>query len=103
MQRTRIVRSLASFCFVLLFWSVSAWAQDVSVLATGLKAPMKVSLTAEGNLLVSEAGNGPNTGRISLVRRDGTRLTLVDGLPSGINTIGDPAPSGPSGIEAVGD
>jgi hypothetical protein len=103
MQRTRIVRSLVSFCFVFFLGSLSARAQDVSVLATGLKAPMKVSLTAGGNLLVSEAGNGPNTGRISLVRRDGTRLTLVDGLPSGINTIGDPAPSGPSGIEAVGD
>ncbi len=95
-----IVASLAVGVFVL---AARAGAQDLTVLATGLKAPMKVSLTPAGNLLVCEAGTGPNTGRISLVRRNGTRITILDGLPSGLSAVGDNAPSGPSGIEQVGD
>ena len=73
------------------------------MLATGLKAPMKISLTPGGNLLVCEAGTGPNTGRLSLVKRDGTRITVLDGLPSGLSAVGENAPSGPSGIEQLGD
>ncbi|MEO8189124.1 MAG: ScyD/ScyE family protein [Acidobacteriota bacterium] len=78
-------------------------AQNLTTLAEGLRAPMKISLTPAGSLLVCEAGSGPNTGRISLVRRNGTRITILDGLPSGLSAVGDNAPSGPSGIEQIGD
>ena len=79
------------------------WAQNVTDLAGGLKAPMKITFTPAGNLLISEGGTGPNTGRVSLVHRDGSRITIVDGLPSGLSAVGDNAPSGPSGMEPLGD
>jgi len=78
-------------------------AQNVTDFAGGLKAPVKISFTPAANLLVSEGGTGPNTGRVSLVHRDGTRLTIIDGLPSGLSAVGGNAPSGPSGIEPLAD
>jgi hypothetical protein len=84
----------------MLCWSlliVSASAQTPTVIGTGLKAPIKLTLSDSGNLLVTEAGDGINAGRISRVSRCGGTLPLISGLPSA------PAPnreiSGPSGIE----
>jgi hypothetical protein len=96
------------FAWVGLFLAlpaVPAFGQPATVIATGLQAPMKIRLTPVGNLLVLEGGTGPNTGRISIISRDGTRRTLVDGLPSGINTDGGApgAPIGPTGVEFFGD
>lgn len=69
-----------------------------SVLATGLKAPTKIILSTTGNLLVAEAGNGPNTGRISIIDKiTGARRTLIDGLPAGFAAPSND-PSGPSGL-----
>ena len=69
----------------------------VSTFAAGLKAPDKVLMTPAGQMLVAEAGNGANTGRVSVVDRTGTRRTLIDNLPSGFAPPnGDP--SGPSGL-----
>jgi len=48
-----------------------------------LQLPFKLVLTPGGNLLVSEAGGPPNTGRISIVNRGGSRFSLLEGLPSG--------------------
>jgi len=61
-------------------------------------------LSQNGNLLVAEQGNGPNTGRISILDpSSGERRTLLDGLPSAINNLGGfPAPSGPSGLAMRG-
>ena len=76
-------------------------AQSSSVFSAGLKAPSKVVLTGRGNLLVAEAGNGPNTGRLSLVeRKTGARRTILDGLPAGPNLEG--GTSGPSGLALRG-
>jgi hypothetical protein len=66
-------------------------------LTSGLLSPLSVTQSSQGKLIVSESGTGaPNTGRISIVGRSGDRRTLVDGLPSGINDVGDP--SGPAGL-----
>jgi hypothetical protein len=99
----RVLRRFAWVGFFLALPAVPAVAQPATVVATGLQVPIKVHLTPVGNLLVLEGGTGPNTGRISIVSRSGARRTLVDGLPSGINTDAAPTPSGPSGIEIVGD
>jgi hypothetical protein len=54
-----------------------------------------------GNLLVAESGTRvPNSGRISILDIGGNRRTLLSGLPSGINDVGEP--SGPSGLFLVG-
>jgi hypothetical protein len=78
--------------------SLGAWGQTTSVLATGLQLPYKLALTPQGNLLVTEAGGPPNSGRVSLVQRSGgTRTTLLQGLPSGPSNP-DGTPIGPTGI-----
>ncbi len=82
--------------------SITAPAQEISQFASGFKSPMKISRTPGGNFLVSEAGTGPNTGRLSRVSPNGTRVTILDGLPSGLSAVGDNAPSGPSGIDSLG-
>lgn len=79
--------------------SAIATAQVVRPFATGLLGPMKIVAQPDGTLLVAEAGTGPNTGRISLIDRDGRRFTVIDGLPSGLHGRD---PSGPSGVLLAG-
>ena len=68
-----------------------------TTVATGLRMPLGIAETPLGNLLVSESGTATlHSGRISILSSDGSRRTLVDGLPSGPNDIGEP--SGPAGI-----
>src|SRR5262252_845824 len=81
--------------------SVSGQTISTSVVASGLKAPVKTIVTPKGNLLVAEAGNGPNTGRISIIDSSGNRRTLIDGLPSGLAPPNFD-PSGPSGLALRG-
>jgi hypothetical protein len=89
--------------FTLTSASVSAQC-PTTVFASDLRAPTKIIFSQTGNLLVAEQGNGPNTGRISILDpSNGERRTLLDGLPSGINNLGGfPAPSGPSGLAMRG-
>jgi len=84
---------------VFLLASFAANAQcPASILATDLKAPTKIIFSTTSNLLVAEQGNGPNTGRISIIDKiSGARRTLIDGLPSGFAAPNND-PSGPSGL-----
>ena len=90
--------ALAVALAALLLAGAEASAQcPPDVITAGLQLPLGIAQSNQGNLLVSETGTpAPNTGRVSIVGLDGTRRTLLDGLPSGINAIGDP--SGPSGL-----
>lgn len=92
----------AAMALVLTSINASAQSATTSVFASGLRTPTKIIISPKGNLLVAEAGNGPNSGRISIVdQTTGNRRTLVDGLPSGFAPPeGDP--SGPSGLEMRG-
>lgn len=83
------------------FAAAGARAQSVSVFTGGLKGPTKVVLTNKGNLLVTESGDGPNKGRLSVIdRRTRARRTILDGLPAGRSPEG--AVSGPSGLAVQG-
>ena len=74
----------------------------VSVLTTGLRVPAKIILSTKNNLLVAEGGNGPNTGRVSIIDpNSGARRTLIDGLPAGFAAPNND-PSGPSGLAMQG-
>lgn len=86
-----------------LLSGAAASAADCQVVASGLRAPIGSVLTNQGNLLVSETGiaNVPASGRISIVGADGTRRTLLDGLPQGTNAAGGDA-SGPNAITMRG-
>lgn len=89
---------LALLAAILLFAGSKALAQcPTTELVSGLRMPLGIARSDQGNLIVGETGTSePNTGRISIVDPDGGRRTLLDGLPSGINDVGEP--SGPAGV-----
>lgn len=66
-------------------------------IASGLHRPLGVALSNQGNLIVSETGTmAPNSGRVSIVEPSGSIRTLITGMPSGIEFLGEP--SGSSGV-----
>jgi len=70
---------------IVLLTSGGAAAQSPpSPFAEGLQFPQRLIFTPLGSILVSEGGTSePNTGRVSLVNRQGNRRSLLDGLPAG--------------------
>ncbi len=94
--------SLFLTALTLALTGTTAQAQcPTSVVAAGLKSPTKIISTPAGNLLVTEAGTGQNTGRISIIDPAGNRRTLLDGLPSGFAPP-ENHPGGPSGLALKG-
>ena len=98
-----IVRIFNSVAFSVALAASAAVVGDAQAnaqctqLASGLRSPLGTALTNQGNLLVSETGTtAPRSGRISIIDPNGNRRTLLRGLPSGLNDVGDP--SGPAGI-----
>ncbi|MCC7155760.1 MAG: ScyD/ScyE family protein [Bryobacterales bacterium] len=77
------------------------FAQESSVVVSGLNLPYKLVLTEAGNLLVSEGGGPPNSGRISLVTRSGARTSVIEGMPSGESNP-ELVPIGPTGLALRG-
>jgi hypothetical protein len=67
------------------------------VVINGLKAPGKILALESGALLVAESGTGNHDSRITAFDTDGNRLTLIDGLPSGL-AFPNNDPSGASGL-----
>lgn len=83
---------------------IDARGQDAcEVLAGGLRSPIGSVITKQRNLIVSETGtlDVANSGRISIVGLDGSRRTLLDGLPQGTNAAGGDA-SGPNALSLRG-
>jgi hypothetical protein len=85
---------------LLPLWVASFAAAQPTVVATGLESPLKVIFTQGGNLLVAEAGRLPNTGRVSILTRGGSRRTLLEALPSGLDVENNPI--GPTGMALRG-
>ena len=56
----------------------------LKVVVSGLKAPGKMLALETGAILVSESGTGVHDSRITAFDTDGNRLTLIEGLPSGL-------------------
>ncbi len=95
-EMLRLSARLTSLVVSLLLLTISVSAQCPSVVS-GLREPLGSTLTNQNNLLVSETGTvALHSGRISIIGADGTRRTLLDGLPSAINDVNEP--SGPAGI-----
>jgi hypothetical protein len=99
MNRKRFTLLLAAAALGSLLAGAGVRAQcPAAPFAAGLKAPAKIIFSSKGNLLVAEGGEGPNTGRISILDPvSGDRRTLLDGLPSGFAPPGG-EPIGPTGL-----
>lgn len=81
---------------MLLLAGVDARAQCTEVVS-GLNSPLGIAQSNQDNLIVSETGTAAvHSGRISIVGPNGTRRTLLAGLPSAINDVFEP--SGPAGV-----
>jgi hypothetical protein len=92
-------------CFIISGVATTNAQCPAPVFASGLRAPTKVIFSQKGNLLVAEQSTAvSNTGRISIIDPDsGAVRTLLDGLPSALNLLGEqPAPSGPDGLAMRG-
>lgn len=95
----RLVLMLSSA--IILFASDTAKAQcPAPVVTGGLQVPLGITHSNQGRLFVSETGPPlENSGRISIVDTDGGLRTLLSGLPSAENSIGDFVGfSGPAGL-----
>ena len=101
LKKHLILTTVAILIPMLLSVNASGQTATTSVFASGLRAPVKAIITPKGNLLVAEAGSGPNTGRISIIDSGGNRRTLIDGLPSGLAPP-NMDPSGPSALALRG-
>ena len=98
---TRIVVTIVALATSLAFVGTAAAQCPGTTFTGGLQLPSKIIQGNKGNLIVAEAGTfAPNSGRISIVDAQGNRRTLIEGLPSGINEIGDI--SGTSGLYLQG-
>jgi len=102
-MRARGFRGLALAVIASAAACATASAADCSVVASGLRAPIGSVFSNQGNLIVSETGiaGDQTSGRISIVSPDGTRRTLLDGLPQGTNAAGGDA-SGPNSLAMEG-
>lgn len=85
----------------LLFLATPAVTQaqcPTNDLISGLEAPIGITISKKNHLIVAETGtDAANSGRISIVGLDGSRRTLISGLPSGFSADGN-EPSGPTGL-----
>ena len=96
-----IVVTIVALATSLAFVGTAAAQCPGTTFTGGLQLPSKIIQGNKGNLLVAEAGTfAPNSGRVSILDEQGNRRTLLDGLPSGINEIGDI--SGTSGVYLQG-
>jgi hypothetical protein len=93
--RSKFMKSLMHSMLAITFALLPALAapHEVSLFATGLTGPTKVEVTRRGNVLVTERGTASNDGKLTRIDRSGAALTLLAGLPSGIEVTGQP--SGP--------
>lgn len=78
------------------FALAAALFAQTRVVTTDLQAPHKVIFTRGGNFLISETSSAVNSGRISLLTKSGSRRTLLDKLPSGLDAVG--AGAGPTAM-----
>ncbi len=105
MSGTKVLLLITTTLLISTFLNVGIHAQTSSILAVGLKRPVKIIYAQkQGVFLVSENGDVqiPNSGRVSILTNEGARYTLIDGLPSG------PTPpnldnSGPSAMVIQGE
>lgn len=81
----------------LCFAVVASFGQAPAPFVQGLQLPYRLLATPGHNLLAAEGGTGANEGRVSLVTAGGSRQSLLEGLPAGVNGESQ-LPVGPVGL-----
>ncbi len=71
----------------ILFLSIFSTYAQLTPVAGNLMGAAGVEADADGNLWVTETGSGANNGRITRVRPNGDKATIVSGLPSFADTV----------------
>lgn len=74
-------RTYIPFLFSILV-SALLFSQNISPIAFDLAAPIDVNLDANGTPWVTQSGTGANDGLVQKVNPDGTKETIIEGLPS---------------------
>lgn len=95
---------MPSFNFVAIIAATASFTfaqSPVTTFATGLSNPSKIISIQNSRLLVTETNNTPNSGRVSILDPSGVRITLIDGLPSGL-AVPSNDPDGPNGLILAG-
>jgi hypothetical protein len=105
----RIVRSaLSLFGSVLAAFLAIAPAiasEPFTVVLDGLQSPRGLAFGPAGRLYVAQAGNGGNTGKISVIRYPWLASPQTSDLVTGLPSFGDSEDGfvGPAGLSAMGD
>jgi hypothetical protein len=100
-RRVTTIALFVALAAILTPADADAQACPGNTLTSDLRRPLGLARSNLGNLLVSETGTPTSdSGRISIVEPSGTRRTLIDGLPSGLNDVNEP--SGPAGLAMRG-
>src|SRR5699024_2872585 len=65
-------------------------ASTVTTVASGLDSPRGLEFGPDGGLYVATVGDGPDDGAVLRIDlRKGTTTTVVDGLPTFVDAVGD--------------
>ncbi|RMG16078.1 MAG: ScyD/ScyE family protein [Bacteroidetes bacterium] len=71
-----------TFLLLLTIWALGVHAQQIDMLVPGLAGPIDVNVDAQGSLWLTEAGSGAQDGRVNKIQPDGSRMIVIDSLPS---------------------
>lgn len=80
-------RTLYTGTCLLIFFIFHLQAQNITPIAFDLASPIDVSLDADGNPWVTQSGTGMDDGLVQKIHPDGTKETIIEGLPSFFNAM----------------
>ncbi len=80
----RILYATACMLFALC---LPLQGQNIMPIAFDLAAPIDVNLDADGNPWVTQSGSGMNDGLVQKIHPNGTKETIIEGLPSFFNSM----------------
>ena len=80
-------KALYIFISFMLMASTTLFSQNIVPIAFDLASPVDVNLDAEGNAWVTQTGSGADDGLVQKITPDGSKETIIEGLPSFFNAM----------------
>ena len=75
-------KTLYTIFLSLLFFSTVLFGQNITPIAFDLSSPIDVNLDTDGNAWVTQSGGGMDDGLVQKISPDGSKETIIEGLPS---------------------